>query len=257
MRTYQILFGIIFFLIGCETDSDLNGVAETLTLISEHKLSIEDPSGLTLDVSGNFLWTVSDQSGGLVYKITFDGNILGALGYRGDDMEGITMNPNDETLWIVEERLREIVQLDSQGRVLQRVEVPVQIVNVNDGLEGVAIDPITEHFYIINEKSPTEFIELNDKFEVVRRVTINSRSNFGGNFSLNDLSGIFYANETREFWIVSDESMRIVVTNFELNPLRSYDLGKRKFEGIAVDTEVRRVYLVNDEENKLYVYSYL
>lgn len=253
MRKYQILLLSVLILIGCETDSDLNGFTETLTLISVHNLSVEDPSGLTLDASGDFLWTVSDQSGGSVYKITFQGDVIGSLGYKGDDMEGITMNPNDETLWIVEERFRQIVQLDRQGRVLQRVDIPVQIVNENDGPEGVAIDPVTEHFYIINEKTPTEFIELNNEFEVVRRVTINS----GSNFRLNDLSGIFYVNESREFWIVSDESMRIVVTDFELNPLRSYELGKGKFEGIAVDTEVGRVYLVNDEENKLYVYSYL
>jgi uncharacterized protein YjiK len=224
-----------------------------LTLISVHPLNIKDPSGLTLDSSGDFLWTVSDQSGGFVYKITFQGDIIGNLSYRGDDMEGITMNPNDGTLWVAEERLREIVQLDMEGNVLKRVDIPVLVVNENDGLEGIAIDPVTEHFYIVNEKSPREFIELNKEFEVVRRVPIDFRSNF----RLDDLSGIFYVSENREFWIVSDESMRIVVTDFELNPLRSYELGRRKFEGIAVDIRVGRVYLVNDEEDRLYVFSYL
>lgn len=51
--------------------------------------------------------------------------------------------------------------------------------------------------------------------------------------------------------------MRITVTDIKIDPLRSYELGKRKFEGIAVDIRVGRVYLVNDEENRLYVYSYL
>lgn len=256
MRKYQILLLTVPLLIGCETDSNLNGFAESLTLISEHNLTIEGASGLALDVSGDFLWTLSDQSGGLVYKMTFEGDIIGALGYRGIDMEGITMNPKDGTLWIVEEQFRQIVQLDSQGSVLQRVEVPVQIVNENDGLEGVAIDPITEHVYIVNEKTPTEFIELNDEFVVVRRFTINSDTKFRSNFRLDDLSGLFYVSEDREFWIVSDESMRIVVTDFELNPLRSYEFGKRKSEGIAVSKRLGRVYLVNDDVNKLYVYSY-
>lgn len=241
------------FLIGCGSDSENGRSSELLTLISVHPLNINDPSGLTLDSSGDFLWTVSDQSGGFVYKITFQGDIIGNLSYRGDDMEGITMNPNDGTLWVAEERLREIVQLDLEGNVLQRVDVQVTEFNVNDGLEGIAIDPVTEHFYIVNEKSPREFIELNNEFEVVRRVPIDFRSNF----RLDDLSGIFYVSENREFWIVSDESMRIVVTDFELNPLRSYDLGRRKFEGIAVDIRVGRVYLVNDEEDRLYVFSYL
>lgn len=255
MRKFQFLLLMTLLLVGCKADSDI-GSAEQLTLISVHPLNIEDPSGLTLDMSGH-LWTVSDETGGFVHKITPQGDIIGTLKYRGDDMEGITMNPNDETLWVVEERLRKIIQLDTQGNVLKRVDVPVKIVNINDGLEGVAIDPVTEHFYIVNEKSPTEFIEMDNKFEVVRRVTINPDSNFRGHFRLDDLSGIFYVSENREFWIVSDESMRIVVTDFELNPLRSYELGRRKFEGIAVDIRVGRVYLVNDEENRLYVYSYL
>lgn len=257
MRKYQILLLTILLLIGCKTDSDLNGSAEKLTLISVHDLiNIEDPSGLTLDMSGDFLWTVSDDAGGLVYKITFQGDIIGALSYRGNDMEGITMNPNDGTLWVAEERLRQIVQLDRQGEVLQRVDVPVEITNENDGLEGVAIDPVTEHFYIVNEKLPAEFIELDKQFEVVRRVRIDSNSKFHSNFRMDDLSGIFYESKKREFWIVSDESMKIIVTDFELNPLRSYELGRRKFEGIAVDIRVGRVYLVNDEENRLYVYEY-
>lgn len=240
-------------LLGCSSDSENGGSSELLTLISVHPLNINDPSGLTLDMSGDFLWTVSDQAGGFVYKITFQGDIIGSLSYHGEDMEGITMNPNDGTLWVAEERLRQIVQLDLEGNVLQRQDVEVLVVNENDGLEGLAIDPVTEHFYIVNEKSPREFIELNKEFEVVRRVPIEFRSNF----RLDDLSGIFYVSENREFWIVSDESMRIVVTDFELNPLRSYELGRRKFEGIAVDIRVGRVYLVNDEENRLYVFSYL
>ena len=252
MNKRIILLLATLFLIGCNSDSENGGSSELLTLISVHPLNINDPSGLTLDMSGDFLWTVSDASGGLVYKITFQGDIIGSLSYRGDDMEGITMNPNDETLWVAEERLRQIVQIDGMGNVLQRQNVEVLVVNENDGLEGVAIDPVTEHFYIVNEKAPREFIELNKEFEVVRRVPIRFRSNF----SLDDLSGIYYVSENREFWIVSDESMRIVVTDFELNPLRSYELGRRKFEGIAVDRSVGRVYLVNDEENKLYVYSY-
>jgi uncharacterized protein YjiK len=119
-------------------------------------------------------------------------------------------------------------------------------------LEGIAIDPIMEHFYIINEKIPAEFIELDNEFKVVRQIPIQ----FGSEYQLDDLSGIFYVSEDREFWILSDESKRIVITDFNLNPLRSYELGREKFEGIAVDDSSGRVYLVNDEENKLYVYSY-
>jgi len=244
---------MILLFYGCKSDSDSDGSNGTLTLISDHEINnVKDPSGLTLDSSRQFLWVVSDNKDGLVYRINFRGDLIGTLSYRGDDMEGITMNPNDGTFWVVEERLRQMVQLDGRGNELQREDVPGLIIVEGNGLEGIAIDPIMEHFYIINEKIPAEFIELDNEFKVVRQIPIQ----FGSEYQLDDLSGIFYVSEDREFWILSDESKRIVITDFNLNPLRSYELGREKFEGIAVDDSSGRVYLVNDEENKLYVYSY-
>lgn len=223
-----------------------------LVLVASYPLAINDPSGLVIDMDGQFLWTVSDDPGQFVYKISFTGEVLGHLsGYQGDDMEGITMNPNDGTLWIVEERLRQIVQLTTEGEVLQIIDVPVQATNPNDGLEGITWNPNNNHVYVVNEKNPRQFIELNTNFEVVRSVPIN----FTGEFQLLDLSGLFYDHIKDEIWILSDDSERIVVADQQLNPLRAFNLGRDKFEGIAVDLNINRVYLVNDRENRLYIYD--
>jgi len=74
---------------------------------------------------------------------------------------------------------------------------------------------------------------------------------------MTDLSGLFYDHSNREFWMVSDESKKIVITDFELNPKKYFLLDREKFEGIAVDFSSNRLYLVNDEENKLFVYEIL
>lgn len=74
-------------------------------------------------------------------------------------------------------------------------------------------------------------------------------------YNITDVSGLFYTPEKSEFWIVSDESEKIVVTDKELNPLRAYRLPADKFEGIALDLANKRLYLVNDRLNSLYVFK--
>lgn len=246
------LWILLFLISGCSTDSEDPVESGELKFVSSHELGITDPSGLAMDVSNNFLWTVSDSEGGRVYKITFQGEIIDSLIYRGNDMEGIAMNPVDKTLWVIEEKLMKIIQLDTLGRVLSENDVPFENVNVNDGLEGISINPDNGHFYLLNEKLPRVFLELNSEMQIIREVPIN----FSSSNRLEDLSGLFYDHAKREFWIVSDESMRIVVTDFDLNPIRSYDLSSITFEGITVNTAIRRVYLINDDENRLYVYDY-
>jgi uncharacterized protein YjiK len=244
---------LILFLLypGCVTESDPNERNWEITLLYVHNLNIEDPSGLTVDASGDFLWTVSDMEGGHIYKISFEGHILERLPYEGDDMEGITMNPNDHTLWVAEERLRQAVQLDTLGNVLQVVNVPVESTNINDGLEGIAINPENEHLYILNEKNPRAFIELNREMEVVRYELLN----FEMPYFMQDLGGLFFDHINDHFWVVSDESAKIVVMDKNLNPFQYFDLPLTKFEGIAIDLTKDIIYLVNDEENKLYVYQ--
>lgn len=220
--------------------------------IAVYPIEVSDPSGLTLDISGEYLWTVSDDSGDFIYRISFEGEILEIItGYSADDMEGITMNSNDGTLWIVEERLRHIVQLTIDGEVLQTVNVPVDSTNLNDGLEGIAWNPQNDHVFILNEKNPRRFIELNAEFDLVRSVSIN----FDPPHDMSDLSGLFYIHEDEEFWFVSDQSKKIVVSDINLNPIRGYQLDRKKFEGIAVDRLNNRLYLVNDEEEKLYTFE--
>jgi uncharacterized protein YjiK len=251
-KLFLLIAGLVF--LACEsTLPDLEEESlEDLELIASYPLQISDPSGLTLDISGDFLWTVSDDPGDHIYQLSFTGEILGVLtGYEGDDMEGITMNPNDGTLWVAEEKLRQIVQLTTEGEVLQVVDVPVESNNLNDGLEGIAWNPENDHVFILNEKHPRKFIELNNDFEIVRYEAIE----FDTPYEMTDLSGLFYLQENEEFWIVSDESEKIVVTDPDLNPLRGYSLPYDKFEGIAVDYANGRLYLVNDRRERLYVYK--
>lgn len=251
--TIKLIAALLLITSGCASQlGSRSDELQELTLITVYPLDIGDPSGLTLDVSGEFLWTVSDDPGDHIYKISFEGEILDVLtAYEGDDMEGITMNPNDGTLWVAEEKLRQIVQLTTEGEVLQVVDVPVERNNLNDGLEGIAWNPANDHVFILNEKNPRLFIELDSQFNVHRSVSLVPEYPY----TMGDLAGMYFLHEEQEFWIVSDDSRKIVVTDKDLNPLRGYELPADKFEGIAVDTANERLYLVNDREEALYVYE--
>ncbi len=247
----------LLLLTACNDDIDGNGngPAPELTLIESFPLAINDPSGLVMDKSGDFLWTVSDDPGGHIHKISLTGTVLGVLSaYAGDDMEGITMNPNDGTLWIVEERLRKVIQLTTEGEVLQEFEVFVPNQNINDGLEGITWNPHNDHVYVVNEKNPRRFFEFDttNDFDLIREVDIN----FSGEFFMGDLSGLYYDPIGDEIWFLSDDSKKLVVTDQKLTPLRTYPLFIDKFEGIAGDLANNRIYLVNDRLNRLYVFAY-
>ena len=49
---------------------------------ADYKLFVKEPSGLSLSVDGNFLWTVSDQTN-KVYQLTLTGVIIKKLLYKG------------------------------------------------------------------------------------------------------------------------------------------------------------------------------
>ncbi|WP_460050385.1 SdiA-regulated domain-containing protein [Spirochaeta dissipatitropha] len=221
-----------------------------LDLIAVYDLDIVDPSGLTLDRSGAFLWTVSDTRGGAVYAISFSGEIISELIYEGHDLEGITQDPSDGSLWLAEERLREIVRVDRRGEELERHSIDISMAELNTGLEGIAFHPGRNILFLANEMLPRVIMEVDTEGNILHTEEIN----FLPPFRMIDLSGLWYDPERDELWILSDESAKIVVVDSEYRPLRGYQLDRIKFEGIAVDYRRQRIYLVHDVENRLYVY---
>lgn len=226
--------------------------SDELTLMATYSLAISDPSGLARDPDGVHLWTVSDRAGVGIYKITKQGQIIENIRFNSEDLEGITVDPVNGSLWVVEERKREVVNISREGVVLSRsvLDIPGNI--PNDGLEGITIRPQTGHFYVLNEKNPRLLIELDPQLNILKITPID----FSGAFFMGDISGVDYNVRENTLWILSDQSAKIVVTDLDGNPLRHYVTGVIKGEGIAVDPVARLVYIVSDSESELYVFSY-
>lgn len=243
---------VLFFWIGCSGKDGTIRYSE-LTLIASYPLDISDPSGLSFSVDRNALWTVSDDRGGGIYRISFTGNILERLDYSGDDLEGITVNPVTRTIFVVEERLREVRELNKRGEILRIKTLDIPGENPNDGLEGITINPERDELYVVNEKNPMLFIRMALADLSVLDI---SEVNFFGIYAITDVSGVFFDEVNDEIWLLSDESAKIVVTDINLQPQRAYLTGLSKGEGLVVDVDQNRIYIVNDDSDELYVFQY-
>ncbi|MBS3767499.1 MAG: SdiA-regulated domain-containing protein, partial [Candidatus Cloacimonetes bacterium] len=161
-----------------------------------------------------------------------------------EDLEGIAYDFISNSLWIVEEENRNLINISMEGNLITRYD---QIISGQDnsGLEGICITP-SGNFFIIKEKNPSLFIELNSNFSSEESIEMNIAD---------DLSGMCYDRERQSFWLVSDKSKKLFLWNktegikFESN--LTYD----KFEGIYYIEQENNIYIVNDEKNKLYYYK--
>lgn len=254
-RLSILLMCLAASLAGCNGSSDPVAAPEPqeeLALIAVYDIAVSDPSGLALDYDGVHLWTVSDDPGQGMFQITRQGEVVRHVRFASDDLEGIVVDPANLTLWVVEERLREILNVTREGEVLSRTPVPIPANRPNDGLEGITINTRTGDFFVVNEKNPRLLVRLGRDLEIRETVPLD----FSGEFFMGDLSGISYNAVENTLWIISDESRKIVVIDMQYRPLRAYRTGIVKGEGIAVDPDNRRVYAVCDEESKLYVFAY-
>ena len=215
-----------------------------LTYIGPYAISVPEPSGLDLTYEEDGFWTVSDETS-TIYKLDAEGNVVKTLKVKGIDFEGITVI-DDTTLAIVLERAREVVVLSTSGNEINRVKLPFKG-EANSGLEGITYNPNNGHFYILNEKKPSLLIELNEKFEVLNVDTLK--------FS-KDVSGIYLDVEKNVLWILSDENQLIIKTDLRGKVIEKVKISIVQPEGITIDKRGKRLYVVSDNTETLYVFEF-
>ncbi|MEN8193844.1 MAG: SdiA-regulated domain-containing protein [Bacteroidota bacterium] len=247
------IFFIFFFIISLiafscteKSPTDIDPPEQTepkLELISSFNLQVDEPSGLCFSLDMESLWTVSDNTR-KVYKIDLTGKTQKTLSYTGNDLEGVAINPKDSTIWVAEENLSQIVQLDTLGNELNRITVTGA--GGGSGLEGITINSANNHFILLKEKNPGVLIELDEEFNLLEYKRISFA---------NDYSGIFYESQNQHLWIVSDQNEKVYKCDMEGVVLIEYPIDVDKAEGIAVDINNDLVYVVSDDTEKLYVFE--
>lgn len=242
----SLLLLALFILIQCSLNDGVNAIDNNsgLNQIASYRIDVPEPSGLSLHANGMSLWTVSDQTA-KVYQLSLDGKLLKTLSYQGEDLEAVSQSPLDFSLWVAEERSREIVHLDSTGKELGRYFIPVDQRSENSGLEGIAVHPFNGRNYVLNEKDPAVFLKLTTGQSIAHSTTIDF---------VDDCSGLDFEPQGSFCWLVSDESKKVVKCDSSGLKIESFKISVDKAEGIAVSTADSIIYIVSDSEQKLYLF---
>jgi len=227
-----------FILIACSPK--VNSQSD-LKLIKSIKLSISEPSGITI-FNGN-LYIASDENG-IIYRTNLEGEILQKIKTSFSDLEGISYNPISKNLLLVDESKRHLITLNFDGTFIEKVKVKGKQEHKNSGLEGVTFDTSKNKIYVLNEKSPKQLLELNLKGEI--------KNKFELDFS-KDVSGICYDENEDKFWVISDESKAIYQISKKGKLRNKYKVSIEKMEGIVIYRS--KIYVVSDSLNKLFIFE--
>ena len=242
VKSIAVVFIVLLFYT-CSSNTETENSDPHLELIASYPLQIDQPSGITFNGDFTFFWIV-DGSKEKVYKTDLKGNILETLPYKGNDLEGICYDKNSNSLWLAEEELREVVQLDLNGNELARYKTGLTG-SYNNGLEGIAIDE-SNNFFVLNEKNPKAIFALNKDFSVTKKIDLDFAE---------DLSDMYYNPESKNFFVLSDESKALYVWSLNDGPKTKFSLPFTKFEGITANPSANKIVLVNDSLDTMYEYE--
>jgi len=221
--------------------SSCGGKNRNLKIIAEFKLKIPEPSGLALSADGKNLWMVSDQNS-TVYFTSLNGTIIKCFKVNAEDLEGVAIL-SDTSIAVISERSSEILLLNNNGKEYSRKRLNINGKS-NVGPEGISYDRKNCRYFVVKEKKPRLLYEYDSKFNEVKKTKID----FG-----DDLSGLNYISEKDELWIISDESELVAKCSTAGEVKEKYTTDINQIEGIAVDYRNKKIYLVSDSKEKLYV----
>ncbi len=267
--------------------TDLNEQSFSLTYLDNFKIEnaaegLSEPSGLALSHRKNALWTISDDTK-KIFKLSLNGDLKKDKSFKIPDkgLEGIVLDPTGEFLLTVKEENNEIIKIEVNTQKVadrQRLSAMAGFEAVadyfsgggtNKGLEGITWNKATGTIFVIKEGVPGLLVEvLSDLKTIQSHQLLNAQNGFRdsevGAEDL-DFSDICYDHSRDCFWIISDEAKRLFLYDWKRNKvLQSSKLGYgkngeyreiEKAEGIAIDPDTNRLYVVSDEKARLYVFD--
>lgn len=239
---YLISTLIVTFLFGCNKVED-PGAKINIGYLKAYDIPVPEPSGLDLTYSEKGFWTVSDENS-TIYKLDNWGKIEKSLKVKGVDLEGVSCI-DEKTLAVVLERGREIVIVDTSGNESKRISVNITG-ELNNGLEGITYDPVNKKFFVLNEKNPCLLLIFDENLNELSRDTLTF---------IKDASGIHFDAKNKFLWILSDESHCVTKCDLKGSPLQKYYISIAQPEGLTIDAEGKKMYIVSDINSSLYVFS--
>ena len=247
--------------------------------VVSRKDGLKEPSGLGLSADGKHFWTVADNAS-RVFRIGLDGKLDRAATIKIElsGPEGITEDAARNRLIVVSENKSEIIQINlrngaAQRFVLRRLRgyakkgLLFSRWGLNNGIEGVTVEPTTGAVFLLKEKSPRLILELlPDLTQIRSSLQLTAEMGFVDdrvNDDRLDVSGVAYDSQRRAFWIVSDTAKRLFLFDPRTNtasswPLTTGDSGKRlpNAEGVALSKDGSVIYVISDDGGRSRLVSY-
>jgi uncharacterized protein YjiK len=250
--------------------------------IDDEEAGLTEPSGLALSQERDALWTVSDDTK-KVFKLSLDGKLAKDQSFKIDEkgLEGITLGPTGDSLLAVKEESNEILLISTASEKVTSRHALSDMAGfdevaqhfsgggANKGLEGITFDQDTGTFFLLKEGEPGLIIEISkDLGSILGSHVLDATNGFVDDEvdeDTIDFSGIQYDAVRSQFWIVSDKAKRLFLYDWDQNQvIQSAALGYekdgefreiKKAEGVAIEPRSHRLYVVSDEEARLYVFD--
>lgn len=241
MKLFLNIILILALIPGCKSSGTnrKQAASQPLEKVAEFSTRVPEPSGLVYFKKNNTLLTVSDQNS-KVYEISLEGETLNSFQLSSIDMEGIALTRNEDTLIIASEHSQSIDTYLFNGDKLSSFTIPVAT-EAKHSLEGVSIDK-GNSLYVINEKKPCMLLKYSNGEEIFcKKITLAE-----------DLSDIFYDEESKCLWVLSDESAKVMKLSLDGELISEYSIPFENGEGITIYNG--NIYIINDANGKLYVF---
>ncbi len=245
--------------------------------IKYKSVGLNEPSGIVLTKDKDALWVVSDDKK-CIFQVDLNGNLKSGatIEIEGTDLEGITLD-DQGILYAVSERKNKIIAIDNgqiiKVRKIKSMKGYSHIAKYfekhdNNGLEGIT--SYKNSLFLLKEAAPGILIEISNDLEAIKSHRFLEEKNGFDDDDIKgkkiDYSGIcFYSSTGQIFLIVSDKAKRLFLYDWEKDkviksfPLAYTKKGKgreiKKAEGITYNPDNKRLYIVSDEEARLYVFE--
>ncbi|QDT93711.1 SdiA-regulated [Gimesia algae] len=244
---------------------------ESQCSIKDKKAGLLEPSGLALAPDG-LLWTVCDENRRL-FRIDFEGRIQESLKIGNRGLEGITFNAAGQ-ICVVDEDVSKLIVYDPQtgeeisDRRLKDLEgftsIAAHFEDIDgNGLEGITFDSFRNELLLLKEADPGLLIAVSADLNRITSVEVlEEQTGFTAEGKKMDFSGMCFDAKRDLLWILSEEARCVFTFDrrqsrvVQRHSLKKDQQGRsvRFAEGVAVDGDSERLYVVSDDDAKLTVF---
>lgn len=215
-------------------------------------------SGITYNENSDTLFVITN-SPRQIYELDKNGNILRVIDLKGfKDTEDLTYM-KDNLFAILDEELSSIfiIKIDNETKVLYKDD-NLKELNIdfrtfeNFGLEGISYDKVEDKFYLVNERSPKKIVTI-EGLMTDSKVRIGNKDELLlNNYFLSDFSAIHFDDNSKNIYVLSDESALLGRVNDNEEFSKYLNLKEDKLssklkaaEGITKDRD-GNIYIVSE-----------